>query len=88
MKAGGPIDPTAYNWVPFSWDFPHLDVKLLNNSNETVLFSDFIFDVSSSRLDPTPVLVVKPDVFQSNAWHFLLLNEGWGAAPGLKLDFI
>jgi hypothetical protein len=30
---------------------------------------------------------VKPDVFQSNALCFKLLNEGWGPALGLKACF-
>jgi hypothetical protein len=84
---GGPIDPIPFRWVPFSWDFPKLDFKLVNNSKETVLFSDVIFEISESRLDPAPVLVVKSDVFQSNALHFRLFNEGWGPAVGLKARF-
>jgi len=84
---GGPIDPTRFTWVPFSWNFPKLDFKLVNNSKETVLFSDVIFEISESRLDPAPVLVVEPDVFQSNALHFRLFNEGWGPAAGLKARF-
>jgi TIR domain-containing protein len=87
IAAGGPIDPTRFTWVPFSWDFPKLDFKLVNNSKETVLFTDVIFEISESRLDPAPVLVVKPDVFQSNALHFRLSNEGWGPAVGLKARF-
>jgi hypothetical protein len=46
-----------------------------------------IFEISESRLDPAPVLVVKPDAFQSNALHFRLFNEGWGPAAGLKARF-
>ncbi|HET9933806.1 MAG TPA: toll/interleukin-1 receptor domain-containing protein [Polyangiaceae bacterium] len=87
IACGGPIAPTRFDWVPFSWDFPKLDFKVINNSKETILLSDIVFEVEESKLDPTPVLIVKPDIYQSNALHFRLINEGWGPAVGLKACF-
>jgi hypothetical protein len=85
IKSGGPIEPISYTWVPFEWDFPKLDVKIVNNSEKTILLTEAVFQIEKSQVDPTPVLLIKPDKFRSNALHFYLLNEGWGKAVNLKV---
>lgn len=87
LKAGGPIQPLDYNWVPFEWDFPTLDFKVVNNSNETVFLTDVVFDIAESRLDPYPILIIEPDSYRGNALHFLLINEGWGGVKDLVARF-
>jgi hypothetical protein len=86
-EKGGIIEPIHFIWVPFEWDFPNLDLKIVNNSDETIFLTEVVFDVEESRLDPFPVLVIKPDSFRGNALHFLLLNEGWGEVRNLKARF-
>lgn len=84
---GGPIEPTRYDWVPFEWDFPELDVRVLNNSKRTVFFTEAILRVEESHLDPKPVLVIKPDAQRRNALHIFISNEGWGEVRGLRVNF-
>ncbi len=87
LESGGPIEPIDFTWVPFEWDFPNLDVKIVNNSKQTLFFTEAVFSVMESRLDPTPVLLLRPDSFRSNALHFLVLNEGWGPALDVHASF-
>jgi hypothetical protein len=84
---GGPIEPIAYNWVPFQWDFPNLDFKLVNNSKRTLFFTEAIFHVVESRLDRLPVLVVEPDTYRGNALHLSVSNQGWGEVHDLIVKF-
>jgi len=79
MAAGGPIEPLRYytpKWGPFDWKLPALDFTLLNRTQATFLLSEAVFEVEESCLDPTPVIVVKDDVYQSSAGSFWLVNEG------------
>ncbi len=87
LENGGSIEPIRFNWVPFQWAFPKLDFKVLNNSSETVYFTELVFEVKESRLDPSPVLLIKPDSYGSNALHFRLINDGWGPARQAKARF-
>jgi len=86
-EKGGLIEPIRYNYVPFYWDFPNLDLKIVNNGDRTIFLTEAVFDVEESRVDPFPVLVVRPDTYRYNALHFLLQNEGWGEARNLVARF-
>jgi len=87
LESGGPIEPIRFTWVPFEWDFPNLDIKIVNNGKKTLLFSEAVLGVTESRLDPTPILLLRPDSFRSNALHFRVLNEGWGPARDVHVSF-
>jgi tetratricopeptide (TPR) repeat protein len=60
----------------FKWQFPNLDLRLVNNSNKTVYITDIFIDIEESILDPYPVLVIPGE--EPNALHVLLVNDGWG----------
>ena len=65
IAAGGPIEPLRYTTptcCPFEWKLPALDFTLLNRTPVTFLLSEAVFEMEESRLDPTPVIVVKEDV--------------------------
>lgn len=87
LASGGPIRPISYTCVPFEWDFPTLDVKVVNNSEKTVFLNEAVFKIDESTLDPTPVLIISPDSSRTNALHFCILNEGWGTAEELRISF-
>lgn len=87
LEKGGPIEPISYIWVPFEWDFPVLDIKVVNNSNKTIFLTEALFNIEESILDPTPVLLIRPDDFRRNALHFPICNEGWGPAKDLRIEF-
>ena len=84
LCSGGPIQP-----IPdyFGWDFPTLDVKVVNNSDKTLFLNEAVLTVERSQLDPTPVLIIRPDSYRSNALHFLIENEGWGIAKDVSASF-
>ena len=79
LSAGGPIQPLRYitpTWCPFDWNFPALDLKLMNRTLAPFLLAEAICEVEESHLDPTPVIVIKEDIQQSFAGAFWLVNEG------------
>jgi len=79
IAAGGPIEPLRYitpTWCPFDWNFPALDIKLLNRTSEPFFLAEAVFDVEQSSLDPRPVIVVKEDIQQRCAGAFWIANEG------------
>jgi hypothetical protein len=86
-RKGGPIAAMSYTWEPFAWGFPKLDLKIVNNSDETIFLTEAVLDVQDSRIDPFPVLIIKHDLYQSNALHFWLFNDGWGDVLHLKARF-
>ncbi|NJR62413.1 MAG: CHAT domain-containing protein [Cyanobacteria bacterium CRU_2_1] len=61
----------------FKWQFPKLDLRLVNNSSKTIFITDVILDVEESVLDPSPVILLPKS--EPNIFHFALLNVGWGS---------
>ena len=87
LAAGGPIDPISYTWVPFEWGFPNLVLEVANNGREPLKLTSAVFAIRKSVLDPTPIPVISPDNYRSNARHFALTNEGWGEIGDSEADF-
>lgn len=87
LQGGGPIKPITYVRDPFSWEFPNLDFKVVNNGHRTVFLTEVCFDIARSCLDPSPVLVVRRDSYGSNALHFVISNQGWGPVRNLRARF-
>jgi len=85
LADGGPISGLDYWWSPFEWRFPQLDLKIVNNTKKTVFFTDAVFEVDKSVLDPFPILVIKESMY--NVFHFKLLNEGWGDIQNCLIKF-
>lgn len=84
LDAGGPIGPLKYHWSPFNAHLPVLDIKVVNNTRETVLFGDATLEVESSRTDLRPLLVLNG----TGAWMGLpLINLGFGPASSCILRF-
>ena len=75
VTEGSILDPAEYFWNPFKCQFPTLDVVLVNNSGRTLVLSEAVLEVASSKPDFSPVVVVP-----SNTWDMKLTikNEGWG----------
>ncbi len=87
VEAGGPIDPIGFNWQPFQWDFPTLQVTVDNPGDAPLVLKAVLLKVRESVLDPRPIPVIKPDSYGSNARHFFLFNEGWGEMEALEIRF-
>jgi hypothetical protein len=86
IRAGGVIEPLYYHWAPWQWRFafPALDIKLVNNTDKTVYFHEALFRVRRSRLDPTPVPVIRGTGYNMT---ITFENVGWGAMEQCLLRF-
>ena len=51
-----PMKPISYIWEPFAWEFPNIDLKILNRTNSTFFLTEIIFTVANSSPDPSPML--------------------------------
>jgi hypothetical protein len=71
---GGPIEGMSYNHSPFVFGLPNLDIKIVNNSNKTIFFTRALFEMDDSRLDNSPILILR-SIYES---HFTIENVGWG----------
>lgn len=90
FEAGGLIAPLSYvtqTACPFLWDFPTLDLKVLNNSDETIYLTEVVFEVEESRLDSTPLFTIKHDFYRMNAGVLVLVNEGGSDIVDLAISF-
>jgi len=76
LYKGGPISGMEYWYTPFSWEFPELDIKIVNNRAKTMFFTNAKFRIVESKVNPQPILVIERNLY--NLLHFRLVNEGWG----------
>ena len=75
LQKGGPISPLSYWYTPFEFEFPNLDIKIVNNTNKTVLLTQAIFQIKRSKTDPFPILLIKGI---GDDMKLPLVNIGWG----------
>ena len=85
LQGKNPMTQISYIWEPFAWEFPNLDIKVLNNTNNTLYLTDIVVDVASSELDPSPILYIKHPTFSSNKRHLALYNDGWGPLKNVSI---
>jgi hypothetical protein len=71
----------------FSWEYlsyPALDIKLVNNTPQTVFFHKLIFNIKKSRVDTRPNPVIAENM---SLMRIPLVNVGWGAMENCILRF-
>jgi hypothetical protein len=85
LRSGGPVKSLSYWYVPYDWQFPNLDLKIVNNSKDRIYFSEAVIAVKKSSIDPRPVLHIKDS--SNSQMYFMLINEGWGPATNCKLSY-
>jgi hypothetical protein len=83
QRQGKPIRGMDLRFCPFLWHAPVLSIKVLNNSAQSVLLTECVAEVTSSKADLEPVLVVADRSVNS----LLLVNEGWGDVVDPVLTF-
>lgn len=71
-RQGGPVAGVE-DALPFAWHYPNLAVRITNPSRRDLVPTRATLQVSESRLDESPLLVVLKET--ENLW---LENEGWG----------
>lgn len=86
LQGKNPMTQISYIWEPFAWEFPNLDIKVLNNTNNTLYLTDIVVEVASSKLDPSPILYIKQPAFSSNKRHLALYNDGWGPLKNVSIQ--
>lgn len=93
---GGPV-PAIYDSLGTSsliWQFPALAIKVVNNTNQTLLVSEAAIDVKESHINNEPLLVINPGYYYRakgqegitpiGAFH--IINQGWGDVIDGKLE--
>lgn len=93
LRAGGRL--TAQDYWHSLWEdtfaWPELDVKVVNNTVETVFFHEAQFRVRRSRIDRRPVPVIHGAAYTGDGtgWRsdFPLENVGWGPMGDCVLRF-
>jgi hypothetical protein len=80
LRAGGQLACQHY-WHSlwehtFTW--PTLDVKVVNNTAQTIFFDQAQFRVSESRADKRPVPVINGIAYLMDEIYLPLTNSGWG----------
>lgn len=85
LATDGIITPISYIYQPFEWNFPGMDIKLINNSSKTLLVTEIVFRDIVSLFDPLPVLLLRKRAFSANARHILIENHGWGDIKNLRM---
>ncbi|MCW3816306.1 hypothetical protein ONA91_17825 [Micromonospora sp. DR5-3] len=86
VRDGGELTPLDYWHSPWegSFHWPILDIKIVNNSNRTVLCHQAVFHVRESRPDLRPIPVLRGVTYGT---FFTLLNLGWGPMTNCSLHF-
>lgn len=86
LERGGLIS-TGYNYTPFGFEFPNLDIKVVNNSSETIFITSAEFNLDRSESDLMPILLIRSDIYLSNERHFELVNDGWGRVDSCVVNY-
>lgn len=74
-----------YYWQ--NLNYPALDIKLVNNTSQTIFFHKLIFNIKKSRVDTRPIPIIPiTDDFRS-LMSIPLVNVGWGAMENSILRF-
>jgi hypothetical protein len=88
FETGGPIAPLNYMTLcPFKWDFPVLDLKVLNRKQESIFLTEVILEVEQSYPLSTPLFAIRRDSLQGFAGELHLVNEGWCDVADMTIAF-
>lgn len=73
----------------FKWEYPNLDLRVVNNTDKTVCINDIILEVKKSHLDPYPIIILARSVSDGpiSMRKLSLVNNGWGEARNISLKF-
>lgn len=71
----------------FSYSFPTIDFKFLNNGGSTAVITEFQIERIELKLNPKPDLEFKWDVSDRNL-HITVNNYGWGDALECECELI
>jgi len=86
VREGKEVSGFAFEPGVFIWDYPALSVKVVNNTDKTLLLSEAVLQIEKSTVDTRPILAVYSPGSMGRFWF---ANEGWGRVrdPHLALSF-
>ena len=86
LRSGGQITPLNAFQSPWrrTFEWPTLDIKLVNNSDSTLVFHEVIINVRESRLDTRPIPIIRGI---GDSMRIPLFNVGWGPMIDTVLRF-
>jgi hypothetical protein len=79
LHSGGPIRPVG---AMDMWQFPRLSLKLVNNTDQTIVVSEVAVRVDTSIIDDDPI--PKLDYMTTSLFFF---NDGWGPFRNASVRF-
>jgi hypothetical protein len=85
LRNGQPVPPVAPGMI-WNWELPALDIKLVNNTSQTIFFHDAYLRVEYSVPDLSPILLVDNGSF-AHPRKLRLINDGWSAAREITLAY-
>jgi hypothetical protein len=83
VRRGKHVSGVNYLGSPFKWRFPELSVKVVNNTEQTLVLSRAFFHIVSSQVDEEPIPVVEDLSINQITFH----NEGWGEVTNPVVRF-
>jgi hypothetical protein len=86
VRCGSELTELSFWYSPWRLKFalPTLDVKMVNNTNQTVFFHRVVFEVKESKSDPRPIPVFWAQTYDGK---LAFSNMGWGEMLSPKLTF-
>jgi hypothetical protein len=86
LRSGGRITPLSAFQSPWrsTFKWPVLDIKIVNNSDRTLILHEIILDVNDSRLDTRPVPIIRGI---GDNMRVPLFNVGWGPMIDTTIRF-
>jgi hypothetical protein len=83
LKEGGPINSSSIYGSPFDLQIPILDFKITNNSEKVISFTHAVFNISSSKLNPFPIICM----LHGYNMGFTITNLGWDSVYNGRINF-
>jgi len=92
LMKGGPIRPLPS--LGFSWWFPKLSIKVVNNTDRTLFLTETAIEVLSSEVNSEPLIVIHNgdhmdagETYLQLLGGFYITNEGWGDVRDAVVDY-
>lgn len=97
LSEGGPIRSfmAIANESRFTWQFPKLAIKVVNNTNRTILLSEAVIEVLDRQPNNEPILFVDSRyeyeiggiTYYNQMGGFHAINEGWGSVVNARVEY-
>ena len=90
FESGGPILPLKYQTpsrCAFYWEYPAIDIQVLNPGPDTVFITEAAFNISSAIIVHRPLLTIRQDTFATFAGELRLVNEFMETRIKCKITF-